>query len=63
MRVVADRDVCQSYGLCELTAPTMFRVGDDDVVEVLVDGDLPAELRAAAVDAAGACPVHALRVV
>jgi ferredoxin len=62
MRVVADRDVCQSYGLCELTAPALFRVGDDNAVEVLVEGDLPAELREAAVEAAGACPVHALQV-
>lgn len=63
MRVVADRAECQSFGLCELTAPAIFRVGDDDLVEVLIEGDLPAGLEEAAAESAAACPLQALTVV
>jgi ferredoxin len=62
VKVVVDREICQSYGLCELTAPAVFRVGDDGFAEPLVDGDLPTELTAPAIEGAGMCPVNALRV-
>jgi ferredoxin len=62
VKVVVDREICQSYGLCELTAPAIFRVGDDGFAEPLIAGDLPAELRGLAVEGAEMCPVHALRV-
>lgn len=54
--------MCLSYGLCELTAPAVFRVGDDDVVEVLIPGDLPTELEETTMDAALVCPARALQV-
>lgn len=62
MRVVADLDACQAYGLCELTAPAVFRVGDEGFVEPLIDGDLPADLEANAIEGAAQCPMKALRV-
>ena len=62
MRIVADRDVCQSFGLCALTAPEVFSNDDDGYVVLLVDGDLPPELEQRAAEGAGMCPVKALCV-
>jgi ferredoxin len=63
LRVVANHEQCQSYGLCELTAPTIFRVGDNDVAEVLIKGSLPPGLAEAAAESVAACPARALTVI
>lgn len=36
MKVAADRDVCQAYGLCALSAPDVFSVDDDGYVTPLI---------------------------
>jgi ferredoxin len=35
MKVTIDRAKCAGHGQCELFASEIFRVGDDDVVEML----------------------------
>jgi ferredoxin len=35
MKVILDRDKCAGHGQCEMFASAIFRVGDDDVVELL----------------------------
>jgi ferredoxin len=62
MRVVADLDVCQAFGLCALTAPEVFTNDDEGQVVPLIEGDVPAELEKPAMEGAGMCPVKALRV-
>jgi ferredoxin len=54
-RVVVDREVCMSAGVCEVTAPEVFELDDDGVLVVHEPTDL------AAVEAAvRACPTVAL---
>lgn len=57
-----DRPRCEGHGLCEQTAPEIYRLDDDGELEVLIE-DVPPELRAKAEAGARVCPVAALRVV
>lgn len=66
MRVVADRQLCQGHGMCEDTAPEIFRVvesadGTYSMVEILVPEPGP-ELEPKAEEAVRYCPNRALRV-
>lgn len=56
-----DRDRCEGHGLCEATAPEVYRLDDDGVVELVVDHIAP-ELLAKSEAGARICPVAALRV-
>ncbi len=59
MRVVLDRDLCESNGVCEGLAPSVFRINDDDELDILQDH--PDEsLRAKVQDAVRSCPKQAL---
>jgi ferredoxin len=61
MRVIVDFDVCESNGLCEESAPEVFRLGDDDYLQVLEEH--PAERQRARVEeAARRCPKQAITV-
>jgi ferredoxin len=35
VRITVDRDLCEANGLCEQLAPAVFRLDDDDVLELL----------------------------
>jgi ferredoxin len=59
VRVIVDFDRCDSNGLCADLAPEVFRVDDDDLLEVRTDRP-GAELWAAVEDAARACPKLAI---
>lgn len=59
MRVVVDRDLCESHAMCMATAPEIFELGDDDVLHILVDV-VPAELTAKVDEAIMRCPKQAL---
>ena len=59
MRVIVDRDLCESNGVCEGLAPTVFQIDDDDVLQILEEH--PDEsLRAKVQDAVRSCPKQAL---
>ena len=59
MRVIVDFDQCDSNGLCAELAPQVFRVGDDDLLDVRTDR--PGEALWPAVEAAArACPKLAI---
>lgn len=61
MRIVVEYDLCESNGLCEEAAPELFRLGDDDNLNVL--NETPGEeLRAKAEEAVRRCPKQALRL-
>jgi ferredoxin len=57
-RVVVDREVCMSAGVCEMEAPEVFELDADGVLQVreLVDLD-------AVETAVRACPTGALQLV
>jgi ferredoxin len=59
MRVIVDRDLCESNGVCEGLAPEVFRIDDDDTLLILQEH--PDEsLRAKVQDAVRSCPKQAL---
>jgi ferredoxin len=59
MRVEVDRDVCEANGVCEDVAPEVFRVGEDDVLQIL-QPEPPAELHDRVREAVLRCPKAAL---
>ena len=66
MRVVIDADVCQGHARCQLTAPELFGLSDDDGHAFVVAGvadPVPAELEDKARRAAVGCPEQAITLV
>lgn len=59
MRVEVDRERCEGHGMCERTAPEIFRLDDEGELEILVD-EVPSDLQSKAVAATMACPMAAL---
>ena len=57
-RVVVDREVCMSSGVCEMEAPEVFELDADGVLQVHELTDL-----AAVETAVRACPTGALQLV
>lgn len=62
MRVVVDRTKCSSIGLCEATAPDIFEIGPDGVMNILIE-DIGADRRADVEQACENCPTQALSIV
>ncbi|WP_328502708.1 ferredoxin [Streptomyces sp. NBC_00457] len=61
MRVEIVPDRCEGHGLCETTAPAVYRLDEEGMVHARVD-PVPPELAAAARAGARVCPMAALRV-
>jgi ferredoxin len=61
MHIVIDPDRCDGHGLCEMAAPDLFELGDDDLSHVLVD-PLPPELSEQARSAVQSCPKRAISI-
>jgi ferredoxin len=61
-RVVADYDLCESNALCEAVAPDVFRLDDDDFLQI-DDGTVTDENRARIEQAVASCPKAALKIV
>jgi ferredoxin len=61
MKVKVDHTKCSGIGLCEMTAPTVYEVGDDGQSHVLKDEAAAQELTAVE-DAIAGCPTGALSI-
>lgn len=62
MRVQADQDACVASGMCAASAPAVFTQGESDgVVRVLLP-EVPQSQQPAVREAAGLCPVSALKI-
>lgn len=59
MRIIVDHDRCDTYGVCEQTAPEVFEVGDDDLLHVRLD-PVPEQHASAVEEAVRSCPKLAL---
>ncbi len=59
MRIVVDRERCESHGVCMALAPEVFELGDDDALHVLVD-DVPPARQSSVEQAIDRCPKQAL---
>lgn len=62
MRVVVDRELCESNAVCMRLVPEVFQVRDDDRLDVL-DERPPQALRARLAEAVRRCPKQALSLV
>jgi ferredoxin len=64
MKIILDRDRCMGHGQCELFAPGIFQIGEDDVVEQLREIDPNDRMDIEAVrTAAGNCPERVITIV
>jgi ferredoxin len=61
LTVAVDRVACEGHALCVVYAPDVFDVDDEERAVVTRD-PVPAELRADVEQAAGQCPVRAIRL-
>lgn len=62
MKVVVDWPKCEGHGLCELTAPEVYRLDDEGELHLLHE-EVEGALAERAAAGARVCPVAALRVV
>lgn len=62
MRVAVDPQICEANGVCMGIAPTIFALGEDDILHI-VDPVLRAETATLIKDAVAQCPRAALSVV
>ena len=60
MHVSVDRAKCDNHGQCTFSAPTVFRLNDQGILEY--DDDVDDSLRADVEEAADVCPMHAIIV-
>ena len=61
MKLTVDITKCSGIGLCEITAPAAFEVGDEGHSQVVTDRPAPSEL-AAVQEAIASCPTGALSI-
>ncbi len=62
LKIVVDFDQCESNGVCVKIAPELFRLDDQDFLEIL-DEHPPEALREKAEKAAARCPKRAISLV
>jgi ferredoxin len=62
MRIVVDRDLCESNGVCVRTAPDMFVIDESDRMRLLAERPSPEQMDKARA-AVRRCPRHALSLV
>jgi ferredoxin len=60
MRVSADLDLCQGHQMCQLEAPAVFGLNEDEDKVALLDANPPEQLRADVQRAVTYCPAMAL---
>ena len=61
MRIVVDRDLCESNAVCMDIEPKVFEVDDDDVLQIL-DEHPDESLRPKMEEAVRRCPKQALSI-
>jgi len=58
MKITVDADTCVGCGVCEQVCPDVFKVGDDNVAQVLKQECSACDLK----EVASQCPVEAIKV-
>ncbi len=62
VRVTVDLEACQGHGVCNMSAPNVFELDDEDGHAIVVADPVPPELEAAAQLGADSCPERAISV-
>ncbi|KAA9166036.1 ferredoxin [Amycolatopsis acidicola] len=60
MKVRVDEDKCCGFAACLSVAPKVFDIDSDQIAVLLIDGEIPEDLRGCTRDAAEACPTDAI---
>ena len=63
MRIELDRNVCQGHGVCQMNAPNLFRLSDDDGLAIQPTNPIPAEFQDEGRAAVINCPELALTLI
>jgi ferredoxin len=62
MKVVVDFDLCESNAVCMDVCPEVFKVDDDDMLQILIENP-PSSLRARVEEAVRLCPRQAISLL
>ena len=60
MKVRVDGDRCVGHGMCNLAAPAIFQLSDEDGHAYVLTEDVPPDLEDAALQAERSCPEQAI---
>lgn len=63
MRLWVDPDKCQGHTLCNLAAPDLVSLSENDGHGAAIDGPIPTERAEAARRAVAACPEQAISLL
>ncbi len=63
MRVQIDQDRCMGHAMCNLAAPQVFGLSDEDGHGYVLLDEVPPELEAAARRGAEGCPEEAITIL
>lgn len=61
MKVIVDFELCEANALCMQAAPEVFRVDENDQLDILIETP-PESLRKKVQEAARLCPRQAIRI-
>lgn len=62
MRVTVDQDRCQGHGLCQMSAPEVFGLREEDGQSYVLLDEIGPDLQEAAREGADSCPERAITV-
>jgi ferredoxin len=63
MRIKIDERKCQGFGMCAVTAPHLFKVGERDGYAVALVDEVKPEQMEIAQEAAASCPMSAIDLI
>lgn len=63
MRIDLDRNVCQGHGLCQMNAPHLFTLSEEDGLAIQPSNPIPQEYEEEGRLAVASCPEFALSIV
>lgn len=63
MRINLDRNVCQGHGLCQMNAPHLFTLSEEDGLAIQPSNPIPQEYEEEGRLAVASCPEFALSIV
>jgi ferredoxin len=63
MKIKIDERRCQGFGMCALTAPDLFKVGEKDGYAVALVSEVAPEQAEAARAAVESCPMRAIELI
>ncbi|MGM7666563.1 ferredoxin [Microbacterium sp. A93] len=63
MRINLDRNVCQGHGLCQMNAPHLFTLSEEDGLAIQPSNPIPQEYEEEGRLAVASCPEFALSLI